>query len=104
MCSNKALKKFFTLILIVIIVSSATTTFTSTPIASTISLKIPEIQTNAVEIVAENMGPLAPGIIKPGGCLNLTLRFDVYSIRGAYAWMISEERDVLKLYNYTFIL
>ena len=101
MCSNKALKKFFTLILIVIIVSSATTTFTSTPIASTISLKIPEIQTNAVEIVAENIGPLAPGIIKPGGCLNLTLRFDVYSIRGAYAWMISEERDVLKLYNYT---
>jgi len=100
-CSNKTLKRFFTVILLAVIISSATTIFTLTPIASTISSKIPEIHTGAVEIIAENIGPLAPGVVKPGECLNLTLRVDIYNVRGAYAWMISEERDMLKLYNYT---
>lgn len=101
MCSNKALSRVFTVILLAVIVPSLTTIFTLTPKTSTISLKIPEIHTGAVEIIAENIGPLAPGIVRPGECVNLTLRFDIYSVRGAYAWMISEERDMLKLHNYT---
>ena len=65
------------------------------------SHKIRELSSMAVELVAENIGPLAPGIVKPGECLTIYSRVDLGSITGVYAWMISEVEDSLVLYNYT---
>ena len=64
---------------------------------------IPDYNSVAVELISENIGPLAPGVVKPGGCINVTLRLELGSISGAYAWMINDENGALKLHNYTLI-
>ncbi|MCC6053457.1 MAG: hypothetical protein LM569_04590, partial [Desulfurococcaceae archaeon] len=64
---------------------------------------IPDYNSVAVELISENIGPLAPGVVKPGGCINVTLRLELGSISGAYAWMINDENGTLKLHNYTLI-
>jgi Icc-related predicted phosphoesterase len=68
---------------------------------SSTSTRIPDYTSVAVELVSENIGPLAPGLVKPGGCINVTLRVELGSISGAYAWMISDINGSLRLNNYT---
>jgi Icc-related predicted phosphoesterase len=72
-----------------------------TPQSSNTTSIIPEFFATAIELVADNMGPLAPGVVEPEGCFNVSLREDIGSIRGIYAWTVSDANGSLVLYNYT---
>ena len=90
------LKKLTPLLVLVLILVASTSILVETS-----SVEIREFFNVAVELVAENIGPLAPGIVAPNGCLLVYLRVDLGDVRSVYAWMVSDVEGSLVLYNYT---
>lgn len=88
------------LVIIALVLPILLSSLTSVATTSPTSIQIPPITYNVTELVAADIGPGAPVIVKPGDSFNITLIAPL-NISAGYIWTVAPSGSKLVLRNYT---